>query len=110
MKNNILYFTHILEAIEKIENYILEINESAFYDSTLIQDAVARQLQIIGEAVKRVDEGVKNANPQIAWSRIIGMRNILVHDYFTVDLDILWITLKEDLPLLKTSIQALLKE
>ncbi len=107
MKNNSVYLIHIIEAIEKIEKYISQLDEKSFYSSDLVQDAVIRELQIVGEAARRIDQGVKDKSPQIAWSQLIGMRNILVHDYFTVDLDVVWVTLKDDLPLLKTEIQKL---
>lgn len=110
MKNSFIYLEHILEAIRKIEMYVEKIDAAVFYDSYLIQDAVVRELQVIGEAAKRVDVAIKEDNPQVFWSKIIGMRNMLIHDYFAVDLDILWLTIREDLPDLKRQIERIIKK
>lgn len=100
-----VYLKHILDAISKIEEYLEGIGESAFYNHTLIQDAVIRQLQIIGEAVKRLSDDLRS--DYIPWQDIAGMRNKLVHDYFGVDMSEVWLTAKEDIPLLKTEIMVI---
>lgn len=98
------YLQHILDAIETIERYIGG-GEDEFLESTLIQDGVIRNLEIIGEAVKLVSKPLKMANPEIPWSRIAGMRDKLIHQYFGVKLDVVWETAHRILPAFKLSIQ-----
>ena len=73
-------------------------------------DAVVRNLMIIGEAAKNIPEEIKSKNPKIAWSEAVGMRNKVTHEYFGVDEDILWKTIKEDLPVFKKQILKLLEK
>lgn len=97
----------ILEAIERIERYAaggplsLENNE-------LIQTWVLHHIQVIGEASVGLSQPLREQHPQVEWSKIIGMRNILVHHYFEIDLDIVKAVLKKDLPVLKSRIQTIL--
>lgn len=73
----------------------------------MIQDAVVRQLEIIGEATKRITKDFRNNNPEIPWADMAGMRDILIHDYIDVDLDIVWKTASESIPKLKTLLEKL---
>lgn len=75
----------------------------------MIIDAIVRNLSIIGEAVKNIPDGIKSANPAVSWGEIMGMRNKVVHEYFSVDEGILWKTIKEDLPMFKKHIQEILE-
>lgn len=76
---------------------------------TLIQDGVIRQIEIIGEAAKRVSEKTRSENVQIPWQDISGMRNKLIHDYFGVDIEKVWLTVRKDIPLLKKQINRILE-
>lgn len=96
-----LYFEDIVNSIEKIENYIDGMKAEDFYNDHKTTDAVVRNLSIIGEAVNNLSEKTKLENAGIPWSEIIGMRNKIIHEYFGVDEEILWKTIKEDLPKFK---------
>lgn len=110
MKEDKPYLTHILEAISKIEEYTQRLGKKQFKSNTLIQDAVIRQIEIIGEATKQLSHKTRNKNPEIPWKDITGMRDKLIHQYFGVDIDAVWTTIKKDLPTLKKQIQKTIKD
>ena len=103
MKNpdDLIYLRHILDAVEKIERYVSAVDQVRFEADSLIQDGVIRQIQIIGEATRRLSTQLPDRHPEISWRDIIGMRNKLVHDYFGVDLEVVFSTVTEDLAVLK---------
>jgi uncharacterized protein with HEPN domain len=96
-----VYLQDIMECIEAIEEYISSTSEDEFYQDRMKIDAVLRRLEIIGEAVKAVDEEFRNAHPEIPWKKMAGMRDVLIHEYFGVDMKRIWKVAKSDLPLLK---------
>lgn len=100
---------HILEAIERIEKYAAEGPER-FRADDLVQNWMLRHLQIIGEAARALPAEFREAHPNVPWSEIIGMRHILVHDYFEIDLGIVWRVVEKDLPVLKRQIRRILRE
>lgn len=99
MKRDIrVYVEDILEAIEKIEEYMKGLNaDEDFYNNTQLQDAVLRRLEIIGEAVKNIPQEFKGRYLDIPWKQIAGMRDILIHEYFGVNLKRALKVVKEDL-------------
>ena len=102
MKRNIkLYLQDIRESILAIEEYIQNLTEDEFYSNRQVQDAIIRRLEIIGEAVKNVDDDFRNRYPQIPWKKIAGMRDIIAHEYFGVKLDRVWDVVRKDLPHIK---------
>ncbi len=97
----------IQEAIQRIERYA-EQGRGAFDRSELVQNWFLRHLQIIGEAARALSSDLRDGHPEVPWSKILGMRNILVHDYFAIDKDIVWSVVEQDLPGLKRQIEAIL--
>jgi len=111
MKRSIkLYLQDIWESILAIEEYTDRLSEDAFYSDRQVQDAVIRRLEIIGEAVKNMDEDFRDKYPQIPWKKIAGMRDIIAHEYFGVRLDRIWDTVRKDLPDLKNKIRIIMEE
>jgi uncharacterized protein with HEPN domain len=104
MKDDSIYIDHILNSINRIIDYISGKNREAFESDQLTQDAVVRQLEVIGEATKRVSNELRLKNPDIPWSDMAGMRDVLIHDYIDVDLGVVWKTASEDIPNLKALI------
>jgi len=105
MKRNMkLYLQDIWESILAIEEYTSQITDKEFYSNLQVQDAVARRLEIIGEAVKNIDESFRNKYPEIPWKKIAGMRDIIAHEYFAIKLERIWDVIKKDLPELKPQI------
>jgi uncharacterized protein with HEPN domain len=100
---------HVLEAIEKIENYTENTSKEEFKRNVKTQDAVIRRLEIIGEAIKNLSEDFKEDNKESIWEGAAGMRDILIHQYFGVDLDIIWNTINQTLPELKENIKEVKK-
>lgn len=103
------YLTHIIEAIERIDNYTSDITEPAFLANTLVQDAVIRNLEIIGEASNNIEKRHPEfaaEHHELPLSIAYQMRNTLAHGYFKVDFEIVWKTIHRDLPDLHTQIMA----
>ena len=96
----------IQEAIERIEKYASH-GRDAFEREELIQTWVVHHLQIIGEASRSLSDGFRSSHPEIPWSQIIGMRNILVHHYFGIDVAAVWAAVERDVPSLKRQIQTI---
>lgn len=97
----------ILEAINKIERYV-QYGKVRFVEDELIQNWFVSQILIIGEAVKHLPENIYQENPEVEWNKIIGMRNILAHGYFVIDLDTVWGVATDYMPELKKKIQKIL--
>ncbi len=106
MKDDSLYIDHILRSINNILEYTNGINKKDFLKNNLVQDAVIRNFEIIGEATKKVSDVYKQTHIEIPWKEMSGMRNKLIHDYIGVDIAVVWKTIKEDLPPLKKVLEA----
>lgn len=109
MKDNRLYIEHMLEAIKLVEQYSAGLNFEKFSEDVEKQDAIVRRLQIIGEASNRVPQDIKDQLVEVPWKKMLGMRNIIVHDYMYVDLEKVWSVVEKDLPHLKQMLQEALR-
>ncbi|MCD6384659.1 DUF86 domain-containing protein [Candidatus Sumerlaeota bacterium] len=104
-----MFVEDVLDAMEKIERYIKGLSYETFTKSEMIVDAVIRNLEIIGEASRNLPENVRRKYPDIPWKRIIGLRNIVIHEYFGIDLSIIWEIITRNLPETKPLITEMLK-
>ncbi len=104
------YLNDILEAIRKIDKYTENMSYEDFLKDELRQDSVARNLEIIGEAAKKIPDEIKNRKPEVEWKKIAGLRDILTHEYFRINLEIVWDVTKNKLPDLKKNTLVLLSE
>jgi uncharacterized protein with HEPN domain len=96
--------TDIIEAINRIQRYVGDSTLVEFLENIETQDAVVRNFEVIGEAVKNLSEALRKAHSDVEWAKIAGMRDRLIHHYFSVDWDVLWDALRENLPPLKEHI------
>ncbi|MBN1805000.1 MAG: DUF86 domain-containing protein [Sedimentisphaerales bacterium] len=108
MKDDKLYLIHIDECIEPIESYVKGIDKEAFLASSLVQDAVVRNLQVMAESTQRLSDSLKDSHPEIEWFRMAGFRNVLVHDYLGVDVERIWTIVEKELPTLKQAVRKML--
>jgi uncharacterized protein with HEPN domain len=108
-KENLIYIQHILESVEKIQKYTDNKTIDLFLEDTLLQDAIIRNLEIIGEASKKVDLDFKVKYPTIEWKKMAGMRDKLIHDYIGVDLWAVWGVVEKILPDLKINLKSIIE-
>lgn len=99
----------ILDAIERIEKYAVQGRQS-FKQNELIQSWFIQHLQIIGEASRVISADIREQHPEVPWSQMIGMRNILTHNYFEIDIEVVWSVAERNLPSLKRQIEIILQE
>lgn len=107
------YLQHIVEAAERIQRYIRGVERTAFLANEEKQDAVIRNFEIVGEAAANIGRQYPDfvaEHPEFRWQDAYGMRNVLTHGYFKVDLEVVWKTAQDDLPKLKATLQSLLTE
>jgi uncharacterized protein with HEPN domain len=109
VRDDTVYLRHILDAITKIESYVA-VGRETFMATSYWQDAVIRQLEIIGEATKRLSDALRPKHPQIPWRRIAGLRDVLIHDYMGIDLLAVWEVTQSNLAFLQQQIQSILEE
>jgi uncharacterized protein with HEPN domain len=102
-----VYLAHILECLQKIERFTKE-GRNRFFQDAMVQDAVLRNFEVIGEAAKRLDDAYRAAHPQLPWRALAGLRDVLIHQYNSVDLERVWAIVEGELPGLREAIAALL--
>jgi uncharacterized protein with HEPN domain len=108
-KDYLIYLEDILDAVDKILEYTKDIDEVSFSRNSLLQDAVIRRFGIIGEAANKIPKEIREKSSNIPWKSVIGMRNIVIHDYANVSMDKAWEVIKNHLPLLKNEVDILLR-
>lgn len=104
MKDSRLYLIHIRDCLARIKSYTANGKDS-FYDQIVIQDAVMRNLEVMCESIKKLPDEWKSSEPDIPWHRIVGFRNKLAHDYFDIDLDVVWDIVENYLPDLEIAVE-----
>ncbi|MBU1121441.1 MAG: DUF86 domain-containing protein [Candidatus Omnitrophica bacterium] len=111
MKRNYkLFIEDILAAMNKIAEYVKSLSCEDFAKNEMAQDAVIRKIEIIGEAAGNVPEDIKVKYQNIPWKKMVGLRNITIHEYFGVDLDIVWEIVTKNIPETKEDIQKVLED
>lgn len=100
----------VLGAIRRIETYLAGESRNSFLGTPMLQDAVVRNLEIVGEAAKRLPPELRAQAPEIDWRKVAGLRDVLIHDYAAVDLEIVWDVVASRLPALKTAAVRLRRE
>ena len=107
--NNFDYINHMLDSIRKVKEFIAKMTFEEFSKNEMAQSAVAREFTVIGEAANSMDSSFKEKYSNIPWHLAVGMRNQLIHEYFDVDLKIVWNTVKQDLPNLQRKLTKIIK-
>ena len=100
---------HILDAIQEIDSYIVDVDFEKFMENSMMRYACIKQMEIIGEASNHVTDEVKSEFLSVEWGQIVGMRNVFVHEYFGVDATIVWEIIKGDIPDLKNKVQEIIQ-
>ncbi len=109
-KDDRLYLRHILDAIQQVQQYLAGVDWDDFSSTRLVQDGVIRQIEIICEAAKHLSMQTRLKAPHVLWKEIAGMRDKLIHQYFGVDLQAVWLTANDDLPALEKAVTKLIVE
>ena len=108
MRRDDAYLLDILIAVRQALKFVEGVKKSEFEDNDLLQSAVMRPLEIIGEAASKISSKMRKVNPQIPWNEMVGMRNRLIHEYFRVNYEAVWDTIQKDLPALILQIEPLI--
>ena len=108
MKDANIFIDDILESMNKIERYITALSFNEFKEKEMVVDAVLRNIEVIGEAARNLPDSFRNKSENIPWRQMIGMRNIVIHEYFGVDLSIIWEIIIKDIPKAKKMIEKLI--
>ncbi len=107
MKRDQVYLLDILEAAKLALSYVHGVSKEEFLQNTQLQDSVIRRIEIMGEAARRLSSTTRENLPGIPWPEMIGMRNLMIHDYDGLDLEVVWYTVLQDLPNIVTCLEPL---
>ena len=110
MKEDSVYLNHILDSIKNVLSDTKDFTLDKFLSNRQVKDAVTRNVEIIGEAVKNLPDSCKIQYKETPWRKIAGLRDVLIHEYFDVDLDLVWKIVKKDIPKLKKQVTELLEK
>ena len=105
-----LFIEDVSESIRLIEKYIGDLSKGDFDKNQELKDSIIRRLEIIGEAVKNIPDDFKEKYPEVSWKKIVGLRDIIIHAYFNIDLDIMWDIIKKDIPILEKQMRKISDE
>ncbi|BBL82788.1 DUF86 domain-containing protein [Thermus thermophilus] len=105
-----LLLQDMLESLEKIDRYTAGLTFERFAQDDRTVDAVVRNLEVIGEAARQIPSEVRERYPEVPWRRVIGLRNVVVHEYFAVDVEIVWTVVRQSLPELKEALRRMMAE
>jgi uncharacterized protein with HEPN domain len=108
-KDDTVYLRHIIDAFLQIERYTNGVTYEEFLSNSLLQDAVIRQLEVMGEAARNLSADLQNEYPAIPWRQMISLRNRMIHAYFNVNLQIIWEIIQGDIPNLKQDMMRVLE-
>jgi uncharacterized protein with HEPN domain len=108
MKDPVVYIKHVFDSILKIEKFTKGFTKEKFFQDELLQDAVIRRIEVIGESVKNIPKEFRDKHMGIPWSNIAGMRDKLMHHYFGVNLETVWKVVEESIPVLKKQMKEIL--
>lgn len=110
-KDSVVYIKHILDCIYMIESFVVGLDKDDFLsdDNAVVRSAVVRELEVIGEAANQTEQDFRSRYPDIPWRDMIDTRNKIIHDYMSVDYELVWDIIVKDLPSLRLQLEALLK-
>lgn len=103
-KDITVYLDDILEAIDKIKEYVGDMDEASFSQNSVVEDAVIRRLSIIGEAAAKIPESIRKESPDVPWRKIVGLRNVVIHEYSGVSMGRVWLVIQNELTSLREAV------
>jgi uncharacterized protein with HEPN domain len=110
MRDDLVYLMHIRDSLREVRQFIADESYESFLENRMMQNAVMRSFEVVGEAARRVSPEFRGAHPEVPWRLLGDFRNKLIHDYFGLDLDVIWKTATEDAPGLRAQIESLIND
>jgi uncharacterized protein with HEPN domain len=110
MRDDLVYLMHIRDSLREVRQFIADESYESFLENRMMQNAVMRSFEVVGEAARRVSPEFRGAHPEVPWRLLGDFRNKLIHDYFGLDLDVIWKTATEDAPGLLAQIEDLIND